>query len=30
MQLHSTFAWILRASSDRLYEKRQENYDMVR
>jgi len=29
MQLHSTFAWILRASSDRLYEKRQENYDMM-
>jgi len=29
MHLHSTFAWILRASSDRLYEKRQENYDMM-
>ncbi|KAG4095962.1 hypothetical protein H8356DRAFT_1684747 [Neocallimastix lanati (nom. inval.)] len=29
MQLHSTFSWILRASSDRLYEKRQENYDMM-
>jgi len=29
MYLHSTFAWILQASRDRLYEKRQENYDMM-
>ncbi|ORX43780.1 hypothetical protein BCR36DRAFT_415378 [Piromyces finnis] len=29
MHLHSTFSWILRASRDRLYEKCQENYDMV-
>jgi len=29
LHLHSTFAWILRASNDRLYEKRQENYDII-
>jgi len=28
LHLHSTFAWILKASNERLYEKRQENHDI--